>query len=147
MKEKKEKKETKPLTSRIDMQLRNTVLEALAAGAFPEGVDSLTDVIERGIPLAINEHHGLSTLEKQVRFMVANTTKDQQRLIRGLLIAMAEPLIDPPPAPGTALQEKLQEVRWEFVQRSLAAYNELTPPLLEAEVMEIYGRYGKKRAE
>ena len=45
----KEKKEKEQITTRIDTQLRDMVLKALEAGAFPEGTD-FTDVIDWHAP-------------------------------------------------------------------------------------------------
>lgn len=51
----------------------------------------LTDIIERGIYLALRElNNEMTHYTRQVRFAVANTTRVQQQYIRGLLVAMAE---------------------------------------------------------
>ncbi|HXA25623.1 MAG TPA: hypothetical protein VNW90_25370 [Acetobacteraceae bacterium] len=83
-------KEKTQITIRVDTNLMN---EAYAQ--MKEDNTRITDIVERGLVLALTErNHQLPKWNKEVRFMVANATKQQQALIRGLLIAMVEPLLD-----------------------------------------------------
>jgi hypothetical protein len=82
-------KEKTQITIRVDTNLIN---EAYAQ--MKEDNTRITDIVERGLVLALTErNHQLPQWNKEVRFMVANATKEQQALIRGLLIAMVEPLL------------------------------------------------------
>lgn len=84
-------KEKTQITIRVD-----TNLMTAAYRQMQHDNTRITDIVERGLILALTESkQQLPVWSTQVRFMVANATKDQQVLIRGLLIAMVEPLLDP----------------------------------------------------
>jgi hypothetical protein len=146
-------KEKTQITIRVDTELMNHAYEQMK-----EDNTRITDIIERGLVLALTErNHQLPVWNKQVRFMVANATKEQQGLIRGLLIAMAEPLVAPDnnnrpkadgqkrcyvngPPPMLDAEKKLFElVRW-----FLDCQNK-SPHALAA--IEYYSRYGKSAEE
>lgn len=130
-------KEKIQITLRIDADLAN---EAYAQ--MKSDNSRITDVVERGIQLALQEsRHELPAWTKQVRFMVANTTRAQQELIRGLLIAMVEPEV------LNLRREALLDVELKFFEMCawyLTSKN--TMPHADA-CLEWYSRYGKSPRE
>jgi hypothetical protein len=125
-------KEKTQITVRVDISLMNE-----AQAQMKEDNARITDIVERGICLALRErNHQMSLYARQVRFMVANATKEQQVLLRGLLIAMVESdVVSPTPEAG-----KLYElVRWFLEGRN-------TVPHANA-CMEYYLRFGKSAEE
>jgi hypothetical protein len=146
-------KEKTQITIRVDQQLINEAYKQIQ-------VDNtrITDIIERGIYLALVErNHQMPLWNRQVRFMVANATKEQQGVIRGLLIALAVPRLDrksadrhSKAAPGflhdcdrkyeTLFRQQVEQVRWFLV--------EVCNKLPEADAaLEYYSRYGKSAEE
>jgi|SRR5579862_1134665 len=108
-------KEAKQITIRVDTKLLNAT-HALTK----DGNTHLIDIVERGLALALAErNHQLSQWEKEVRFMVANTTKKEQALVRGLLVAMARPLValEKGKSYTTPEYEKLFELVCWFLER------------------------------
>ena len=84
-------KEKTQLTVRLDSELMGKIY-----GQIKKDNTRITDWIERGLNLALGEaRQGVPEWTKQVRFMVANATKEQERLLRGLLIAMVEAEVAP----------------------------------------------------
>lgn len=72
------------VTIRVDRELLNEAYAQMKADN-----SRLTDIVERGIYLALRERdHDLPRIAAQVRFAVNNATREQQRLLKGLLIAM-----------------------------------------------------------
>lgn len=78
-------REKDQITVRVDQQL----LQAARAQAEDLGIN-ITDMVERGLALAVSEAEYLPKLTGQVRFLLANATREHQRLIRGLAIRMME---------------------------------------------------------
>jgi hypothetical protein len=124
----KKAEQTQQITVRIDTELLNA-----AQGAMKEG-ERLADIIEQGIYLAINEWRQLTPLAKEVRFIANNLTKDQQRLVQGLLIAMVEPLVGYPRA-------RVGQELWKFIVCFLESRSDL--PHASACIAS-YANYGKK---
>lgn len=149
-------KEKTQITIRVDQQLIN---EAYAQ--MQEDNTRITDIIERGLMLALIErNHQLPVWNKQVRFMVANATREQQALIRGLLIAMVEPLLDQRAYRKDTKVGKLIEARNHIVHGvsptpEAEKLYELVCWFLEGRnksphasaALEYYSRYGKSAGE
>jgi hypothetical protein len=139
-------KEKTQITIRVDKELIN---EAYAQ--MKEDNTRITDIIERGIYLALKERdHDMPPFTKQIRFVLANATREQQVLLRGLAIAMVEPLLEPKPvaegqkrvfiAYGCPADEKLYElVRWFLESRNKLPH--------ASACLEYYSRYGKSAEE
>jgi hypothetical protein len=125
-------KEKTQITVRVDTDLMNE-----AHAQMKEDDTRITDIVERGIYLALRErNHQMSLYERQVRFMVCNTTKKQQVLLRGLLVAMVEY------SEGKFTPEagKLYElVRWFLESRNNVPY--------VSACLEQYSHYGKSTEE
>ena len=147
-------KEKTQITIRVDSNLIN---EAYAQ--MKEDNTRITDILERGLVLALYERNRQMPIwDKQVRFMVANATKEQQGRIRGLLFAMAEPLVrkdkQPPQPVIDGLQRKQpvylshqneREKIYELVCWFLDSCNKQAD--LEKPILEYYSRYGKSAEE
>jgi hypothetical protein len=145
-------KEKTQITIRVDTDLMNRAYEQMK-----EDNTRITDIVERGLVLALTErNHQLPVWNKQVRFMVANATKEQQGLIRGLLIAMVEPLV--------AVENRKEKVVLDAQKRMFVSFTwtpeaeklfELVRWFLEARnhsphanaALEYYSRYGKSAEE
>lgn len=143
-------KEKTQITIRVDKDLMSEAYRQMK-----EDNTRITDIIERGLILALKERdHQLTLYTRQVRFVVANATKEQQVLLRGLLIAMVEPIlqakVDGQRRAQTALLdtgiilnpegEKLYElVCWFLKTRNSAAHADAC--------LDYYSRYGKSAKE
>lgn len=131
-------KEKTQITIRVDKELMD---EAYAQ--MKEDNTRITDIVERGIYLALKERdHDMPLFTRQVRFVLANATREQQVLIRGLAIAMVEPLLDKKLfAPHTTPEsEKLYElVKWFLENKNRSLY--------ASACLEYYSRYGKSAEE
>lgn len=131
-------KEKVQITIRLDKELMN---EAYAQ--MKEDNTRITDIIERGIYLALREaRHEMPSWTKQVRFVLANATREQEKLLRGLAIAMVEPLLDKKVfiSHTTAESEKLYDLlKWFLESRN-------TLPHANA-ALAYYSRYGKTAEE
>lgn len=133
-------KEKTQITVRVDKELMNE-----AYIQMKEDNSRITDVVERGIYLALKERdHDMSNVTKQVRFMVANATREQQILIKGLMIAMVRPLLDKKVFVPEPEHEKLFGQAYEFLRWVLE--RETKMPYASA-AMEYYSRYGKTAEE
>lgn len=129
-------KEKVQITVRLDQDLMKVVYQQMQ-----EDNTRLTDIIERGLTLALKERdYDLPLIAKRVRFMVANATKEQQGLIEGLLIAMVESQLDKKVFAASAEHEKCFDmVKWwlESCRKTPHA----------AVCLEQYSRYGKTAEE
>jgi len=125
-------KEKVQITIRIDKQLLDQIYIQMK-----DDNARLTDMVERGLILALGEaRYALPQWSKQIRFVLANATKEQVKLIRGLAIVMVEGEI----APVSAERRKFYEIcRW-FLESS----NDLK---YGAKCLEVYSRYGKSAEE
>lgn len=135
-------KEKTQVTVRIDKDLMN---EAYAQ--MKEDNTRITDIIERGIVLALAEaRHDMPAWTKQVRFVLANATRQQQVWIRGLAIAMVEPLLmaDGVIEKGEGLLTIWEDKFFETVKWFLETRNK--QPHANA-CLEYYSRYGKSAEE
>jgi len=154
-------KEKTQITIRLDAQLADRVYSAIQADNT-----RITDMIEHGLNLALAERqYALPAYTKQIRFVLANATKDQQKLLRGLAIAMVEPEVGADiratvPGEGKVLTAQVKgpsrrvflsysrtpeaEKLWELVEWFLQGRNEVA----HAEAcLEYYSRYGKTAEE
>jgi hypothetical protein len=149
-------KEKTQITIRVDTDLMNRAYEQMK-----EDNTRITDIVERGLILALTErNHQLPVWNKQVRFMVANATKEQQGLIRGLLIAMVEPLLDLDRKDARGIADSQKRTGTVFLSHSSLTPEaeklfELVRWFLEARnrspyanaALEYYSRYGKSAEE
>lgn len=94
--------------TQISTRIRTKLKDAIDAQMEDDGT-RITDIIERGLVLALAERNRkLPVWNTEVRFMVANASKTQTGLIRGLLIAMAlEDLGLSSSTPESELDEKI----------------------------------------
>jgi len=125
-------KEKAQITIRLDKQLLDEAYSQMKADNT-----RLTDMVERGLLLALAEaRHELPQWTKQIRFVLANATREQVKLIRGLAIAMVENEI----APLSNEQQKFYELcSWYLESRNKVAHDE--------KCLEVYSRYGKSQEE
>jgi uncharacterized protein (DUF4415 family) len=126
-------KEKTQITIRIDKELMDR------AYAQIKGTNSrITDVLERGLWLAMKEQdQDLPALTNRVRFVVANTTKQQQQQIDRFLICL---VLDE--------FEKLTPSE-ALLRKSVFEYLELMEkvPDRRARALELYSRYGRTPEE
>lgn len=126
------------ITLRLDKELVDEAYKQMK-----EDNTRITDVIERGLHLALKERdHDMSLFTKQIRFVLANTTREQQILLRGLAIAMVEPLLDEKvlASPLSVEAKKLYDVvRWYLESRNKMPHANAC--------LEYYSRYGKSAEE
>lgn len=125
-------KEKVQITIRIDQQLMQHVYAQIK-----EDNSRITDMIERGLQLALGEaRFHMPPWTKQIRFVLANATTEQTKLIRGLAIAMMEREV----AKSTPEVEKIFEfVKWFLDSRNTLAH--------AGECLELYSRYGRSAEE
>lgn len=130
-------KEKTQITIRVDQELMNEVYAQMKSDNT-----RITDIVERGIQLALEEaRHEMPTWKRQVRFMVANATRRQQDLLRGLLIAMVESeVLEARNQRLSPAELKLFEMcAWFLMSRN-------TVPHVDP-CLEWYSRYGKSAEE
>lgn len=125
-------KEKVQITIRIDKELLDEAYSQMKADNT-----RLTDMIERGLVLAMGEaRHALPQWTKQIRFVLANATKEQVALIRGLAIAMVEHEV----VPLSHETRKFYEIcRWFLELRNKLPH--------DLKCLELYSRYGKSAEE
>jgi hypothetical protein len=138
-------KEKTQITVRVDQDLMNEVYVQMK-----EDNTRITDMVERGLILALAEaQHELPAWTKQTRFVLANATQEQVRLIRGLAIRMVEPhladIVDGEQrklfiSHGASETGKI----YELLKWFLEAANKL--PYAHA-ALAYYSRYGKSPEE
>lgn len=127
-------KEKAQITLRIDQQLMND-----AYAMMKEDNTRITDIVERGIHLAIRErNHDMSPYTKQIRFVLANVTREQQILMRGLAIAMVEGELEETQA-SVEISKIFEMVKWFLESRNRQPY--------ATRALEYYSRYGKSAQE
>ena len=140
-------KEKVQVTVRIDQQLMGAAYVRMKKDNI-----RITDIIERGIYLALKEaDHDVPEFTKQVRFVLANATREQQRLLRGLAIAMVEPLVNEKRAVADGSRQVflshsyVETARvYEFVKWFLESRNRVD----DADTyLEYYSRYGRSAEE
>lgn len=94
----------------------------------------ITDLLERGLALAMAEEVNMPKLTQNVRFLVANTTTEQQRVIRNALVWLAIPEL-----PDCQLTPFEELTRLLFLQAA-----ELAERLeRHDEALLLYHRYGR----
>jgi hypothetical protein len=111
----------------------------------------ITDMAERGLILALAEaRHELPAWTKQIRFVLANATQEQVRLIRGLAIRMVEPQLDVVVVEGnrrlsgSAGSADAEKKIFELVKWFLETGNKVGHA---NAALEYYSRYGKSAEE
>lgn len=120
-------KEKAQITVRLDQQLMKRVNAQLKSSNM-----RLTDMVERGLQLAVGEAESLPSLTSAVRFVLANATKEQSRLILGLAVAMVEHEV----IERSDADARIYELtRWFLEERNLAAHRQTS--------LDLYSRYGK----
>lgn len=129
-------KEKTQVTLRLDKQLMDEVYVQMK-----EDNSRITDMIERGLVLALAEtRHQLPAWTKQIRFVLANATQEQVRLIRGLAVRMVEPHLDKNVFVSYAAGDKLGELlKWWLETANKEAH--------ATTCLEYYSRYGKSAEE
>jgi len=126
-------KEKTQVTVRLDKQLMNAV-NLMAKDTNQR----LTDMIERGLVLALSETEYLPKLTGRVRFVLANATREQERLIRGLAVAMTEHEVREEP-PSDYEQMIFGLMSWFLESRNELAHAN--------KALDVYARYGKSAEE
>jgi hypothetical protein len=91
----------------------------------------ITDILERGLVLAMSEENRLAPIASEVRFLVANTTREQQRVLRNALAWLAIPEVQEL-SPSEAFTRRLFLESTDLAS-SLAQYD---------KAIELYSRYG-----
>ena len=122
------------ITVRIDQQLINSVYAQMK-------IDNarITDMIEEGLIETLKKRRqAMPQWTSQVRFMVANATNEQEKLVRGLLIAMVEDQIE-----GSDLSPEAIML-YETCKVFLLSRNELEHA---RDCIASYSRYGKTPEE
>lgn len=98
------------ITIRIDKEL----LQKARAQAEDLGI-TITDMVERGLVMSVDEAEILPRLTGKVRFLLASAPREQQRLIHGLAIRMVEDRV--------VKRSKLEQGFWELVESYLHSAN------------------------
>lgn len=96
----------------------------------------ITDLLERGLALAMAEEVKMPEITQHVRFLVANTTTEQQGVIRDVLVWLAIPEVS-----GCPLTVTDQYVRASILQGAGLAKQRFGPKCDEA--LRLYHRYGR----
>lgn len=121
-------KEKTQITVRIDKQLMAEVYAQIK-----EDNSRITDIIEQGLMLALRQlRHEMPAWTKQVRFVLANATQEQVRIIRGLAIAMVENEVEKRSPDAEAIFDLCM---WFLKSRNSLAHG--------GKCLELYSRYGK----
>jgi hypothetical protein len=123
-------KEKRQVTLRLDGEL----LDAVEAQCKEDGF-RMTDAVERGLGLYLEEmRHHLPAWATQVRFVLANATKEQERRIRGLAVAMVE---------GEVVKRSAEEqMLWEICEWFLLSRNSKD---YAKECLESYSKYRREK--
>ena len=124
-------KEKVQLTVRIDKELMDR-----AYAQIKQDNARITDVLEEGLILALQQRdESMPRLTSQVRFLVANTTKQQQQQIRKFLgfLVMNE-----------TENLSLPDALW---RKSILEYLDQIGPDRLQRALELYSRYGRTPEE
>lgn len=123
-------KEKVQITVRIDKDLMDQMYAVMKSSNT-----RLTDLLERGAILAMREEdQDLPTLTTQVRFLVANTTKTEQEILRNVLTFLRADEIEEPTDRDRLARTYFLEYLKTFLH-------------LRKEAMDLYSRYGRTEAE
>lgn len=126
-------KERVQITVRIDGQLMAEVYAKIK-----EDNARITDIVERGLQLALGEaKHHTPPWTRQVRFVLANATSEQTEELRGHAVAMMLPRVTKDLSPELLLG-------LEYCRQFMLGLNS-HPYALEA--LESYSRYEKSARE
>jgi len=127
-------REKTQITVRIDKDLINAVY-----AHSKKDNTRITDWVERGLQLALGEvRHDLSQYTSQIRFVLANTNKEQQKFFRGAAVRMTETEID-----GFRRSAEGELLFWVCKQYMESGSDE---PHAD-DALQVYARYGRSAEE
>lgn len=125
-------KEKVQITIRIDEQLMQAVYAQIKEDNL-----RITEMVEEGLVLALEKRrHQLPAWTKQIRFVLANATAEQTKLLRGLAVAMTEGEVK---KPSVEVEKIFEFLKWFLETRNLLVH--------APECLGVYSRYGKSADE
>lgn len=122
-------KEKAQITVRIDQKLMQVVDRMMTQSNM-----RITDMVERGLLLAMEEEYRVPLLASQVRFLFMNTTRAQQEILRRCLTFLRVDEVRPP----TPIDNSIRRFIGEYFE-SMDRWGD--------QVMDLYARYGRTEAE
>jgi hypothetical protein len=126
-------KEKTQITLRLDKQLMNA-----AFALIKQDNSRITNIVERGLMLALAEAEYLPRLTSRVRFVVNNATREQERKFLGLAIRMVE---------SEVRKDKASEYETKIVEL-LDWYIEGGNLVQHAQdALDLYARFGRSPEE
>ena len=125
-------KEKAQVTLRLDMELM-----AAVNSQIKEDNTRITDFIEQALLFALEKsRYEIPAWTQKIRFVLANATREQQTLLRGVAIAM---VADQVAELSAAERKALEYCRWVYESYNRVEYAK--------EALGYYSRYGRSADE